>query len=85
MDFIPFVTGLGIMLVATGLATLRYGGVLPRWLGWAGVIVGIAIFIPFIGFVAFGLSGIWVLAASIVLYQRGSLPDSGPAISAIQA
>jgi hypothetical protein len=85
MDFIPFVTGLGIMLLAAGLATLRYGGALPRWLGWAAVIVGIAIFIPFVGFVAFGLSGIWVLAASIVLYRRGSLPDSGPAVSGIQA
>lgn len=85
MCFIPFVSGLGIMLLAAGLATLRYGGVLPRWLGRAGVIVGIAIFIPFVGFVAFGLSGIWVLVASIVLYQRGSLPDSGPAVSSARA
>jgi hypothetical protein len=85
MDFIPFVAGLGTMLLAAGLATLRYGGVLPRWLGWAGVILGIAIFIPFVGFIAFGLSGIWILVASIVLYQRGPLPGSGPAVSSVQA
>jgi hypothetical protein len=83
-SFFPFVAGLGILLLASGLATLRYGGVLPRWLGWAGVILGIATFIPFVGFVAFGLSGLWVVAASIVLYQRGALPESGPAVSSAQ-
>jgi Domain of unknown function (DUF4386) len=83
-SFFPFVAGLGILLLASGLATLRYGGVLPRWLGWAGVILGIAIFIPFVGFVAFGLSGLWVVAASIVIYQRGALPESGPAVSSAQ-
>jgi hypothetical protein len=77
-SFIPFVAGLGILLFASGVATIRYGGALPRWLGWAGAIIGVAIFIPFVGFVAFGLSGIWVIAASIVLYQRGSLPEARP-------
>jgi hypothetical protein len=76
--FIPFVAGLGTLLLGSGLATLRYGGLLPRWLGWAGAIIGVAIFIPFVGFVAFGLSGIWVVVASIVLYQRGSLPQTQP-------
>jgi hypothetical protein len=80
-SFIPFVAGLGILLLGSGIATLRYGGLLPRWLGWAGAIVGVAIFIPFVGFFGFGLSGIWVIAASIVLYQRGPLPVSGPAAS----
>jgi hypothetical protein len=80
-SFIPFVAGLGILLLGSGLATLRYGGSLPRWLGWAGAIVGVAIFIPFVGFVAFALSGIWVVVASIVLYRRGPLPASAPATS----
>jgi hypothetical protein len=47
--------------------------------------LGIARFIPFVGFVAFGLSGLWVVAASIVLYQRGTLTGSGPAVSGAQA
>jgi hypothetical protein len=82
--FIPFVAGLGILLFASGVATLRYGGRLPRWLGWAGAIIGVAIFIPFVGFPAFALSGIWVIVASIVLYRQGAAADAGPGYSPAQ-
>ena len=79
--FIPFVAGLGVMVLATGLATVRYGGVLPRLLGWIGVVIGVAIFIPIVGFFAFALCGLWIIATSIVLFQRGSLMAEGPAVS----
>jgi hypothetical protein len=81
-SFIPFAAGLGTMVFASGLAFLRYGG-LPRWLGWAGVVIGIAIFTP-AGFVAFGLSGIWIIVVSIMLYLRGPVAAQGPAYSPTQ-
>jgi hypothetical protein len=83
-SFIPFVAGLGILLFASGVATLRYGGRLPRWLGWAGAIIGVAIFIPFVGFPAFALSGIWVIVASIVLYRQGATAGAGAGYSPAQ-
>jgi hypothetical protein len=78
-DFIPMAAGLGVLLIASGLAIVRYRA-LPGWLGWAGLVIGILIFTP-AGFIAFLLSGIWVLITSVVLFRRsGAAPpaDAGP-------
>jgi hypothetical protein len=68
-DFIPAAAGVGVLLLASGLSTVRYGG-LPRWLGWAGLVLGILIFTP-AGFFAFLAGGIWIVVTSIVLFQAG--------------
>jgi hypothetical protein len=68
--FVPFVAGIGIMMLAAGLNTARSGTPLPRWLGWAGIILGVATFIPWAGFVAFLASGLWIIAASVFLARR---------------
>jgi hypothetical protein len=72
-DFIPMAGGLGVLMFASGLAILRYRA-LPRWMGWAGLIIGIAIFTP-AGFFGFLASGIWIIVAGIVLYRRSPAPD----------
>jgi uncharacterized membrane protein len=60
---------LGIMLLGAAGATLKTGAALPRWMAWAAIVLLILFFTP-AGFAAFGLTGIWIIIASIVMYQR---------------
>jgi hypothetical protein len=41
-----------------------------RWLGWVALVLGLALFIPFADFFAFLASGLWIVGASIVLFNR---------------
>ncbi|MFG2503056.1 hypothetical protein ACGFSB_33220 [Streptomyces sp. NPDC048441] len=77
--FIPFVGGIGIMVLAAGLGTARSGTPLPRWLGWAGIVLGVLVFIPWVGFFAFLVSGLWIIVASVLLARRPNAPDASPA------
>ena len=66
--WLPFNSGLGVMML--GAAGLLLGGAfLPRWLGWAALVFGIALFIPFADFFALILTLIWILAVSVMLYR----------------
>ena len=67
-DFFPVVLGAALLLLGAGLSIAR-NGVLPRWLGWVGVLIGILALTP-IGFVAFPLGGLWVLIVSVMLTLR---------------
>ena len=68
-NFFPAVLGFSVLLLATGWHTLQ-SGVLPRWLGWASVVLGVLAVAGPAGFVVFLVFPIWVLAASILLYRR---------------
>ncbi|HEX8065949.1 MAG TPA: hypothetical protein VF520_05435 [Thermoleophilaceae bacterium] len=75
--FFPFAIGLATFLLAAGVASLRFG-VLPGWLGWAAILIGVVALTP-IGFVAFLGALIWVLIASILLYRQGTAaPGAAP-------
>jgi hypothetical protein len=67
-----------VLVLAAGLSTVRHGG-LPKWLGWAGIVIGILVFTP-AGFFAFLASGVWIALASILLTQarRGAPATSTP-------
>jgi hypothetical protein len=67
--WIPLVIGLGTMLFGGGLAVLRTG-ILPRWLGWAGVVVGVLSLLGPGGFVGYAVAPLWVGLAGILLYMR---------------
>ena len=64
-DFIPMVSGIAVLLLASGLSVVRHGG-LPRWLGWVGVVLGVLMFTP-AGFFGFLASGVWIVIASVLL------------------
>ncbi|MFJ4976740.1 hypothetical protein ACIP6X_15570 [Streptomyces coeruleorubidus] len=69
--FIPFVGGMGLMLLGAGLATARAAvSPLPRWLASAAVVIGVLVFIPWVGFFAFMAAGLWVVVTSVLLSRR---------------
>jgi hypothetical protein len=69
--FIPFVAGMGLMLLAAGLATVRAADTpLPRWLSWAALVIGVLTFIPWVGYFAFPAAGLWVAVVSVLLARR---------------
>jgi hypothetical protein len=70
-NFPMFVAPLGVLVFATGFATFRGQGALPRWLGWVAVVVGLLVFTP-AGFFAWIACGLWILVASVVLFLRGA-------------
>jgi hypothetical protein len=74
--FLPLAAGLGTLMIATGISSIR-SRVFPAWLGWLAVLIGIAAITPagFFGFLAFGL---WTIAASIVMWRAGSAGAVAP-------
>jgi hypothetical protein len=76
--FLAFTTGVAAFVLAVSLGSRRTG-VLPAWLAWVGIVLFIVFFTP-VGFIAFGLSGIWIIVASVLLYTRGGArAAAGPA------
>ena len=75
-DFIPVAAGVGVLMLAAGMSAVRHGG-LPKWLGWAAVVIGVLAFTP-AGFFAFLASGIWIAIASILLTQGAPVRRTGP-------
>jgi hypothetical protein len=68
-NFFAFSIPLAILLLGASCATLRDGANLPKWLAWVGIVLFVVYFTP-AGFAAFGLTGIWIIIASILMYQR---------------
>jgi hypothetical protein len=75
--FLGFPVGLGTLMLATALVLLRTR-VLPMWLGWFALVLGIASFLGPAGFVAFLVFLVWVAIVSVVLYQRIEPPATPP-------
>ncbi|MFL5908399.1 MAG: hypothetical protein ACJ75Z_12490 [Solirubrobacterales bacterium] len=75
-DFFAFAVPLGIMMLGVAAATIRAGGALPTWLGWVALVLAIGQFTP-VGFLFFGLTGIWIIVASIMLSARAD--EAAPA------
>jgi hypothetical protein len=68
--FFPVAAGLATLLVATGISAVR-SRVLPAWLAWIAIVLGIAAITP-VGFFAFLAFGIWVLVVSVLLWRAAS-------------
>jgi hypothetical protein len=65
--FFPLVLGTSVFLLSSALAVLNTT-VLPRWLGWIALVLGIAALTP-VGFFAFLLMGLWIIIAAVLLMQ----------------
>lgn len=66
---IAFVFALGLMLIGVAGATLTTVA-LPKWLGWAALVIGILSFTP-VWWAGTALGLIWIVIVSIVLSQKG--------------
>jgi uncharacterized protein DUF4386 len=73
-DFVPLALGVTVFLSATGLSVIR-SGVLPKWLGWVMVVLGVAGVTP-IGFVSAIGAALLVLALSILLSVRARTAEA---------
>jgi hypothetical protein len=67
--WVGFNAGLGVMMLgAAGSLVSRVRTY--RWLGWAALVLGVALFIPFADFLALLLSGVWIIVTSVVLFRE---------------
>jgi hypothetical protein len=67
-DFVPFAVGAQVLWLATGISIVRHG-VLPKWLGWVAIVLGVASLTP-AGFFAFFVGMVWIIVVSVMLSQR---------------
>ena len=74
-DFLPFGIGIAIMLLGAAGAMIPQRGAL-RWFGWVGLVLALASFTP-AGFLGFAGAGLWIIAASIVLFMGSGKSASG--------
>jgi hypothetical protein len=74
-DWVPLVVGMLTFLIATGLSIIRYG-VLPKWLGWAAIVLAILAPTP-AGAVGFIGAAVFVIVLSVMLAMRDRNAASG--------
>jgi hypothetical protein len=73
--FLPFAIGTVSFVLGISLIAVR-SGFIPRWMGWVGIFLFIISFTP-IGFIGFGLAGLWIIAISVMLYLGGTTTSVG--------
>ncbi len=85
--FLPVAAGGLVFGLASGIAILR-GAQLPKWLGWAAIVIGIATATPagLLGLVALI---VWTATVSILIWKRGrahpqaETPDAPPSTATV--
>jgi hypothetical protein len=68
VSWIPFIGGIAVTLIGAGMTVLR-SGVLPSWLGWFGLVVGIIALAGPGGFLGFFAAPLWMLLAGFLLIR----------------
>ena len=77
-DFFVMIGGMALLMLAAGIATVRRP-VLPRWLGWAAIVIGILSLAGPLGFAGIILSVVWILVVAILMLVRTDLIAAGGA------
>src|SRR4051794_37859437 len=67
--WVLFNPALGVLMLGAAGVLLTHATA-ARWMGWAALILGIALFIPFADFFALLLSGVWIAVESVMLYRK---------------
>jgi hypothetical protein len=67
-----------IIGLSAGFCTLAHP-VLPRWLGWAAVVIGVVCLLGPIGFFGAALLLVWILVVAILMFRRELVPAAQPA------
>ena len=80
-SWIPMIGGIAIFMIGSGLLVLT-SRVLPNWLGWIALVVGVVSLAGPGGFAGFVVAPIWILVAGILLAMRRDesavAPDKTP-------
>jgi hypothetical protein len=77
--FVAAEIALAVFLGALSILALRRL-VLPRWLGWFGLVVTVLLLVPPIGWAALlFLLPVWLVAASLILWRRSAAAGEPPA------
>jgi hypothetical protein len=81
--FFPLSIGFAVFLLASGLALVR-NPVLPAWLGWVALVLGLISLTP-VGFFAILAMLLWMVVVSVMLFMatpaappQTTLPTGGP-------
>jgi len=69
LSFPLIVAGVSVMQLGFGIAVLR-SGLLPAWLGWLGVAIGVVAAAGPAGFFGFLAAAVWILLAGALMYER---------------
>ena len=67
------VASFGVMMLGAAGWLLGREGV-HGWLGWIAVVLGVALFLPFLGVLALLLSAVWIVVASVALFTAVGSP-----------
>jgi hypothetical protein len=70
LEAAAFQAGMAVMWVAAGLAIER-SRLLPRWLGWTAIVIGIVALTPVGWLTVFALM-VWTLVVSVLVYMRST-------------
>jgi hypothetical protein len=63
--------GLAVFYLATAAAILR-GKLLPAWLGWVSLILGVLAASLVLAFIAFLVTGLWVIVVAVLLWTKAT-------------
>jgi hypothetical protein len=75
-DFFVLVGGMALIMLAAGIATVRQP-VLPRWLGWAAIVIAIVSVAGPAGFIGVILAVIWIFVVAILILVRANFNAVG--------
>ena len=78
--FFFFPVGLGTLILATGISSVRHGA-LPKWLAWVSVVFGVLFFSP-VFFIFFYIGPLWFLAVGIWGIRSALREEAPPAAPA---
>jgi hypothetical protein len=69
--WVGFNAALGVMMLGAAGCLLPHARTY-RWLGWAALVLGVALFIPFADFIALVVTLVWIVVTSVMLFRERS-------------